>query len=201
MLFKKPPELQNPRFDTRTRQPHSIGDTEYLMFLDIEPEDIIGCLPHRQMFIPNIREIAFIIIPTSDFLATPTTTDLLKINIYEYKQLNTHRTYIELFNKLYAEYKKPLIISHNGYAFDFIILKAYETRYLNANPTLKFFDSYRYVRATKIRAQNFKNITLYVQYNEYYVKHQQLQPHTAKDDATITMLWLRALWWLQQTSH
>uniref|UniRef100_A0AAU8GCF6 Uncharacterized protein n=1 Tax=Faxonius propinquus nudivirus TaxID=3139431 RepID=A0AAU8GCF6_9VIRU len=181
---------------------------EYLLFVDIEPEHILGYIIEnnkKNLYIPNIRELTIIIIKKINFLKNK-----LNINddgeIYEFKNLNTHKEYISNFLDIYKTYEQPTIIAHNGMKFDFIIIQAYIVRYMNTLDTLyfkqfQFLDSWVIISNIrnklpkdshiKEKLKQLKNGTLFIEFSHNYQDQKNLinYKHTATGDCKLLMYW------------
>ena len=179
---------------------------QYLMFLDIETDGILGELPTSNAvceYVPNMKQFACVLYKTKDFFENPTLTFP---TFYEYKNLNTHSGYIINFLKLYTYYDNPCLIAHNGCAFDFKIIIAHIKRYVMCSKEIcksfRFFDTYIAIQvllhrqsAKKWPKQSLKNTSLFMRHSSNYANHSYLVhfAHQALPDCTMTLLWVHAL--------
>ena len=66
---------------------------EYLMFIDIETDGILGELGGYD-YIPNIKQLACIMFKTKDYFENDSISDFPSSLLYEYKDLHIHSEYI-----------------------------------------------------------------------------------------------------------
>ena len=176
---------------------------DYLLFLDIETDGILGELGTED-YIPNIKQLACIVFKTKDFFKLKSIVDFPLS--YEYKNLNSHKDYIIRFIELYKTYEYPCLIAHNGCAFDFKIIISHINRYVPKNSlTLKkfrAFDTYVAIRQSltkqnknKCPRQSLKNVSLFMRHSINYEQHSYLAnfAHQALPDCKMMSLWVHAL--------
>ncbi|UBZ25659.1 hypothetical protein QKT26_gp69 [Carcinus maenas nudivirus] len=174
------------------KQNVNICNVNNIIFFDLEPDDIVGQFCYRQLFIPNIRE--FSMIHVTKFLPTTSTAimDENNTNTYCYSTNVSYSDTINHFCFLYKKLDYPVIVAHNGFKFDFLLLIAHIYRYVK-NPEeivhrMKFYDSFVTVRS---KYDKLKNIDLFMKfedkYSQYgYLKHKQ---HKSKEDSQMLALW------------
>lgn len=180
-------------------QTHNLNASKYLMFFDIEPDD---CLVQSEtgqhnMFIPNIREFSCILITYHDFIHNK--IDFKKLEYHEYTTISNHRDTIYDFVNLYKKYNYPVIVSHNGHNFDFILIMAHIRRYLTAEnqkiiQKLKFYDTFLSVRYKKKEKKlgSLSNSGLFMNLNQYTEYSDLVRyAHTSLADCKMLMCWFQ----------
>ncbi|UBZ25561.1 hypothetical protein CcNV_076 [Crangon crangon nudivirus] len=179
----------------------SYSRNETFIFCDIEPSSIIGRMENGSIFIPCIRELACCAVPATVYLDTAMTMDdvFLQADVTVLKDLTTHYEYIQQFLKICQRYPNPIIVAHNGHNFDFIILKAYATRYLENSTDREYiykldtFDTYWFSRKTVPKINPQTNSSLFWHYIDEYPQCSEYRHnvHTAEYDTRMLMCWFK----------
>lgn len=180
---------------------------EYLMFIDIETDGILGELDGFD-YIPNIKQLACIMFKTKDYFENDFISDFPPSLLYEYKDLHIHSEYIVKFIQIYTNYGYPFIIAHNGCAFDFKILKSHINRYMPKNELklsyFRTFDTYIAIQQMLLKRRkqknyvkiSLKNVSLFMKYcHNKYEKYSYLAnlAHQALPDCKMMCLWVHVL--------
>ena len=178
---------------------------EYLMFIDIETDGILGELGEYD-YIPNIKQLACIMFKTKDYFEKDYISDFSLW--YEYKDLHIHSEYIVNFMQIYTYYGYPCIIAHNGCAFDFKILISHINRYIPKSALelnyFRTFDTYIAIQQMMLKKRkhkndgriSLKNVSLFMKYcPNNYEKYSYLAAlaHQALPDCKMTCLWVHVL--------
>ncbi|QLI62449.1 HgNV_068 [Dikerogammarus haemobaphes nudivirus] len=177
-----------------------IANSSNLMFLDIEPTSKLGILPgdNTTYYIPHIRELALVLISTTDFIESNQTNILEKIKIYTFLDIKNYNTLMNTFLEIYNQWNAPTLVAHNGNNFDFIILKAHCHRYLPTEKTkkLKFkfidtlIDCFKAKYSGILKIQTLTNSNLF---KHYINSSDELlsKLHTAEADTLLLLKWYK----------
>ena len=177
---------------------------EYLMFLDIETDGILGELGTEE-YIPNIKQLACILFKTKDYFISNSISEFPLC--YEFKNLKSHSGYIINFIQIYTNYGYPYIIAHNGCGFDFKIILSHISRYMPKNMLklnyFRTFDTYVAIQQFMSKNKNknkytkpsLKNVSLFMKYCFNYEKYSYLanMAHQALPDCKMMSLWVHVL--------
>ncbi|UOT91827.1 KM727_gp68-like protein [Aratus pisonii nudivirus] len=165
--------------------------SDFIIF-DLEPDCIIQNI-NENVIVPNIREWSIIYVKDiRNIKKSIIKTVIRTFTKYSYAES------IKLFCDLYEKLNYPYILAHNGYRFDFLILKANIFRYLD-NPEaiyskFKFYDSYMFVKELKIKCK-YSNVNIFKKYLKFYKSYNYLIKHQHKSNADCQMLllWVNAI--------
>jgi len=169
---------------------------KYLMFLDIEPDDILGIINPNEYFIPHIRQLSLILLEYSEFKKSSQANILSTAKVYNFDCIKNHKKLIDSFIEIYQTYEAPLLVAHNGHNFDFIILESYIQRYASKeHTTINFskFDTFIEIYKHKQRGNtipSMSNSDLF----KFYINSTDpllLDTHTAEADTKMLIRWYK----------
>lgn len=172
--------------------------SEYLMFIDIEPTDILGVVNKTSYYIPFIRELSLLLIKKSTFLTVGSDEIINHAKIYTFLNIYNNKKLILDFLGIYNQYNKPNIFAHNGCNFDFIIIKGYIYRYLDKlyHSIVKemiFVDTFIVALKEKLdKSITLSNSNLF----RYYINSTDTllqDTHTAEADVKMLCRWFKCI--------
>lgn len=196
LLTQKPDTLKN--ISTLNMSNFINFSSEYLMFIDIEPTDILGVVNGTSYYIPFIRELSLLLIKKSTFLTVNSDDILNHVKIYTFLNIPNNKKLILNFLEIYNQYNKPNIFAHNGCNFDFIIIRGYIHRYLDKVhysiiKEMIFIDTF--IAAVKEKLDKsicLSNSNLFIHYiNSTDILLQDT--HTAEADVKMLCRWFKCL--------
>ena len=172
LLAKTTPNTTNVNINVLNLKNIDLMEKKIKVFIDIETDGLMSML-NNLIYIPDIKQFAALVFDGE--------TCIDELNIIKYKNF---RTLTETINLFLMKYKDALIIAHNGFKFDFIILHAHFLLYLNKKFNFNCFDSYVFIK--KYNKCNNKNYELY---RKYCKDELSMNVHTAYADAKMLASW------------
>lgn len=193
ILPEKPPNFK--KLQTLDMQNRVSFKSEYLMFIDIEPTDILGVVG-TAYYVPFIKELSILVIKTTVFQTIENSNLWSNVKIHTFMDIKNHKKLIYKFIELYKFYNKPTIFAHNGCNFDFIIIKGYINRYMDENEISLINEMYfvdTFINTLKLKLEgvvSLSNLNLF----KYYINDTDdilKYIHTAEADVKILCRWFQ----------
>lgn len=188
-----------PAFANHRMARHADARYSHMLFVDLETSGLITHAVLRNApydCVPSITQLALIAYRADEFLA-PGGRLPEACEERDVASAADPRTYVDTFLAYVEKYNSPLVVAHNGLAFDFKLLIANTVLYRGAPPPadIKLFDSYVAVKSRVAGLPSYKNCNLFSAFVDHYAgcSHYAARAHDAFFDCRMTALWLHHL--------